>query len=114
MEVIEYTKPLTCEMLQDIVASQLCLWGDKQLVVRPEVKREFELFAANEVLLCCMSDDEMQEYGGTLANLLDAVNIPPPASVVRVNSDIPPDFVVGFYTDDGFIEVINYSEIHKA
>ncbi len=117
MEVTEYTKPMTVEMLLDAVKSQYLLWGDRQLVVRPEitdVSGEFELFVANSTLLCCLDDNEMRDEGSTLASLIKCLEDLPPEPVIRVIHDISPDFKVGFDTEDGFIEVINYSEVYKA
>lgn len=113
MLVSEYTKPLTGEMLLDIINSQSCLWGDKQLVVSPSSDTLVELFVEDSVLLRCMNDSDMREDRWTLNTLRARMEGLPLKSVIWTDSDIEANFQVGFSTDEGFVEVINFNEILK-
>lgn len=111
----QYTKPLTGEMLWDIIRSQRTLFGDMQLTTVPELEVSVELFIGDVNIMDCMDPDSMIEDCHKL-NYLDArlKNLPESflQSHVSTNSVIDAPFKVGFYSEeDGFIEVISHDEI---
>jgi len=114
MLVSEYTKPLTVEMLIDIIDSQRCLWGDSQLVTKPELDCCVEFFAEGESVIQCMDNDSMIEDYWKLSFLevrLKRLSKKAQKSVIQMHMDVSEKFQVGFNTEDGFIELINTDEV---
>ena len=116
MLVEEYTTPLTVEMLLDIVESQRCLWGDKQLVTMPELDVCVELFANDQSVIRCMDNSSMIEDKWTLNHLAARLkNLPPETheAIIRTPCEIDSSFQVGFHTEEGFIELLDIDEIEQ-
>lgn len=115
MLTTEWTKPLTVEMLWDIVDSQRTSFGDKQLVTKPELEHCIELIANGESIMRCMDNDSMKEDNWKLNYLesrLKHLSKNVLQSVITVNGKIDVPFQVGFYCEtEGFIEVISSDEI---
>lgn len=105
--------PINIEMLREIVLSQLCLFGDRQLLVRPEEEFIFsdEIFVKDTILLCCMSDAEMQEDQLTLKYLYDLLTKYDGSLQPYYIAPLKREFSVGFDGEDGFVEVFNTTEL---
>jgi hypothetical protein len=123
MLTCEYKKPLTGEMLLDIVSCHLTCFGNNQLITKPEIEDRIEISIDGEDILACMDHDSMAEDNHKL-NFLAARLKNLPEGVIKqplqTTSKIDTAFQVGFYVEqegwfyveqEGFIEVINCDEI---
>ncbi|NQZ48713.1 MAG: hypothetical protein HRT95_00580 [Moritella sp.] len=109
------TKLTTAGMLLEVTSSQLCLYGQRLLVTKPElnfIKNGVELLVGDKTLLCCMSNQEMAEDKLTLNHLHELLQSLPENEVISTLSKSDKSFRIGFVTEDNnFVEVINFAEI---
>ena len=106
--------PMTVAGLVDIVQSQLALYGDKALFIRSNIEaEEFQLFVGNAPILECVNygDVSVEEHGlSVLAETLDSLH--GEEHVICSCETIQKScFVIGFRSDEGFIETIHSNEL---
>ena len=72
MNIEDMKAPFTIEMLIDIADTQLLVFGDHNLIVRPHMDfiGGVEVFAGNDIVLCCMSDEEMKDVLSRVNHLI--------------------------------------------
>lgn len=110
---------LTVEKLQDIVESQLCIYGNRALFLKVELESytTFQLFAGDSTqypVLECVSHDEQCLDDGGLEALSERLIQLDGAAIIYCSDDnqFNNQFSVGFKSSiDGFVETINSSEL---
>jgi hypothetical protein len=118
MLTTEWTKPLTVEMLLDIIDSQIVCFGNHHLVTKPEISDCVELFANGKSIIRCMDNNSMIKDKLDLAHLqarLKKLSATSQKSVIQTSGGICMSFQVGFnHRVEGFIEVIAQNEVTVA
>jgi hypothetical protein len=106
---------LTVEQLNDVIQSQLCLYGNLPLVVSPngDAPEFFELFVGEDSLLeCVCAQDSIEEYGlEAVAERLSKMN---DNAIILSSHNTPFDsgFRIGIKTkEDGFVTTIFSKEL---
>ena len=114
MNIEDMKAPFTIEMLIDIADTQLLVFGDHNLIVRPHMDfiGGVEVFAGNDIVLCCMSDEEMKDDDYTLKTLLERLSHFDENDVLFYTGKEKRQFQIGFIeSDEVFVEVLSSSEI---
>ncbi|MBE0362249.1 hypothetical protein PULV_a4066 [Pseudoalteromonas ulvae UL12] len=115
MLVSDIENPFTVEMLSEIVASQLCCFGDHLLIVEPvpgEFEAGIEITAEDNVILVCERPQVMEQKKVTLSSLLLFLDQCSPKSLIDTQYSVSDSFKVGFYEkDEGFIEVFHINDL---
>ena len=118
MLTTQWTKPLTVEMLLDIIDSQLVCFGNHQLVTKPELSNCVALFANGKSVMRCMDNNSMRADKGDLAQLqtrLKKLSAKSQKSIIQTSDKVSMPFQVGFnHSVEGFIEVIATNEVAIA
>jgi hypothetical protein len=118
MLISENVKPLTGAMFLNVIGFHHACFGTQQLVTKPELVQSVELFIGGVNILDCMDNDSMIEDNHKLNYIEARLKDLPKESLkhpMQTSSlmDIP--FQVGFNTkEDGFIEVLNSSQIKQT
>lgn len=105
---------MTVSDLVDIVSSQLALHGNRKLFVMPEPSWNsvFELYAGENPIIDCMSDDDSSIASESLEAMLENLAQIDESALVRCSDSAPAAFQIGFKsTEDGFIETVSSQEL---
>jgi hypothetical protein len=105
---------MTVSDLIDIVSSQLALHGNRKIFVMPEPSWNsvFELYAGENSIVDCMSDDDASVASESLEAMLENLAEIDENALVRCSDGAPALFQIGFKSPaDGFIETVSSSEL---
>jgi hypothetical protein len=106
---------LNVEALTNIVQSQLCLYGNKELYVKnSDHVAPFSLHADKNKIFCFLGSDDSAK-GVDLSTLAEELEGIDDCTVISCSSDIEDNFFqIGIKSsDDNFVATINSSEIRK-
>jgi hypothetical protein len=116
MLVTDFGIPMNVDTLNNIIDSQRCLWGDLQLITKPELEHCVELFADGKSILRCMDNDSMIEDNHKLDFLQARLKGLSPTALIIAQYEMATDepFQVGFNTSEGFVELLHSDELTKG